>query len=733
MSTPGGTPRVHRAVWLIGSVAGILVLVAPLPRAQRAERRSAEATITDVPPVIDGSLEDAVWATASPIGELLQVEPLEGVAPSEASDIRILFDEDNLYLGLRLYDRDPSTIIATTRERDARLRADDHVQIVLDTFLDRRNAYWFQMNATGSKSDALITDNGQDFNKPWDGIWEGKSRIDELGWTVEMAIPFKTLNFEEGLETWGLNVSRHIGRTNEEARWSGADQDFRFFNIFEAGDLHGLRGLTQGIGLDVVPFFVADWINDRVGDNKTLQGDPGLDAFYNITPSLILSLTINTDFAETEVDERQINLTRFPLFFPERRDFFLRDAGIFEFADLGPGFGRGSDLIPFFSRTIGLSGTGEEVPILAGAKLTGRADRYNIGVLNAQIDDFEDQESESLFVARVSRNVGEQSTVGGIFTRGDPNVPAENVLYGFDANFRTSSFRDRKNLNASVWFLDTHTESQSGDDLAYGASVGYPNDRWRWELAFKEIQRNFNPGLGFVPRQNIRKYDGEIAFRPRIDETIRQLEFSVETVVFTDTDDELETWEVQVQPLGIEWDSGDELRFETEFVHDELDQDFEIFEGVIIPADEYDYQRFKIEFESAEKRVVSLGLTFEFGDFFDGDRIDYMAELAWRPGPLFGASAEYEQNDVDLEGGDFTTQIARLRYRFSFTPDLSWSSFVQWDSVSETVGINTRLRWIPEPGREVFLVFNQTLDEAGEGVAPLFQQLIFKISYTIRL
>ena len=203
--------------------------------------------------------------------------------------------------------------------------------------------------------------------------------------------------------------------------------------------------------------------------------------------------------------------------------------------------------------------------------------------------------------------------------------------------------------------------------------------------------------------------------------------------MFTDTDDELQTWEVEVQPLGIEWDSGDELRFETEFVHDELDQDFEIFEGVIIPADEYDYQRFKIEFESAEKRVVSLGLTFEFGDFFDGDRIDYMAELAWRPGPLFGASAEYEQNDVDLEGGDFTTQIARLRYRFSFTPDLSWNSFVQWDNVSETVGINTRLRWIPEPGREVFLVFNQTLDEAGEGVAPLFQQLIFKISYTIRL
>jgi len=717
----------------VALVAGLLAALVDGPAAasaaqseERVERRAARAMRTDTPPRIDGVLDDAVWARAEPIGELIQVEPIEGAAPSEASEIRFLYDQDHLYIGLRLFDSDPGAIISTSRERDAFLDADDLVMIVLDTFQDGRNAFWFQVNAAGSKGDGLITNGGQDFNKPWDGIWESRARIDELGWTVEMAVPFKTLSFAPGLETWGLNVSRTIGRRQEHLRWSGADLDLGFFNMAVAGTLSGLRGIRQGIGLDVVPFFVADWTNDRVAGDKDLTGDPGLDAFYKITPNLTLALTVNTDFAETEVDQRQINLTRFPLFFPERRDFFLQDAGQFEFADLG------TDLIPFFSRTIGLSDTGKVVPVLAGAKLTGRTDGISLGVLDVQIDEFEEQPSENLFVARVSRNVGEQSTIGGIVTWGDPNESADNALYGVDANFRTSSFLDDKNLHASVWGLQTHTEDLSANDIAYGASVFYPNDLWSWWLTYKEIQANFNPALGFVPRTDIRKYTSGLVYEPRIGGSIRQLEFSADGAVFTDTDDRLETADVEIQPFGIEWETGDAMRVEAVFVHDELDEDFEISEGVTVPIGEYDWARAGIEAESSSRRDLSCYAALTLGDFFDGERLDYLAGLIWHPGPLFSGSLEYLQNDVDLPGGEFQTQILGVRSYFSFTPSLSWNTFVQWDNVSQTVGVNSRLRWIPEPGQEIFLVFNETLDEAGSGVVPLFQQVAFKITYTFR-
>ncbi len=706
------------AVWL-------LALVEP-SAGQERERRQAFATRTSEPPKIDGRLDDAAWRAAKPIGEFLQVEPVEGGPPSEASEIRILYDADNLYFGMRFFDREPSRIVSTSKERDARLEVDDRVEMVIDTFHDLRNAFFFQINAAGSKGDGLITENGRNFNKPWDGIWDGIARIDELGWTAEFAIPFKTLSFREGETVWGLNLQRFIGRRNEESRWNRADQDTSLFSIADAGDLHGLAGIRQGIGLDVVPFFTTNWRKQYQGaEDSDLQGEPGVDAFYKITTDLTLSLTVNTDFAETEVDEVRFNLTRFPLFFPERRDFFLQDAGLFEFASSF----ESNDVIPFFSRTIGLVG-GEEVPLLAGAKLTGRVGDTNVGVLDVQTDEFESLDSENLFVARVSQNVGEQSTVGGIVTHGDPTSSGDNAVFGVDANFRTSSFRGDKNLSSSAWILASDTDQVSGDELAYGASVDYPNDLWGWFANFKEIQKGFEPKLGFVPRKDIRKYSGGIEYAPRIGETVRQLEFGIDGNLITNTDDELETWDLEVQPLGIDWESGDAVRLQAEHVHDQFLSNFEISPGVIVPAGEYDYDRYSIDFESAEKRALSAIVFLSAGEFLDGDLIESSAALIWHPAPLFTGSVEYEQNDVDLPGGEFTTRLARLRTKFSFTPELSWNTFVQWDNGSDTFGINSRLRWIPTPLQEIFLVFNETLED--EGADPLFQEVAFKISYTLR-
>ena len=708
-------------------VPGLVAVVLASLGGALSSQRVARATRTGTPPVIDGVLGDAVWEEAVPLDEFYQIEPIEG-PPTEATEVRILYDADYLYVGIRLFDSAPSAIIATTRERDASVDANDRVELFLDTFRDRRNAFWFQMNAAGSKGDALISDNGSDFNKPWDGIWEGKASIDDWGWAVEIAIPFKTLSFEEGLETWGLNVMRSVGRKTESMRWNNPNRDAGFFAVVEAGALEGIRDIRQGVGLDVVPFFASNWNKDRTGQGDTdLLGDPGVDLFYRLSTNLTLSMTVNTDFAEAEVDERQVNLTRFPLFFPERRDFFLQDSGNFAFGDVRP----------FFSRRIGLV-DGEVVPLIAGAKLTGRTGDYNLGVLDVQTDRTTtdasgDIDGQNLFVARVTRNVGEQSRIGGIVTHGNPSGTGDNTVAGLDANYRTTSFRGDKTFTANVWALKSDTEGISGDDAAYGASVHYPNDIWHWGINLQAVQSDFEAALGFFPRRDMRQYSSHLFFKPRIDEDIRNLEFSVVTSVVTDTDDVFETWRTEIQPFGIDWDSGDSAAIKIEHTRDEIRTDFEISDGVVIPVGAYDFTRWSLEAESAEKRAISAEAGISAGDFFDGTRTDWWVEAGYRLEPLLTAQLGFRQSDVDLDGGNFTTRIASARANFSFSTDLSWNSIIQWDNVSETVGVNSRVRWIPRAGHEVFFVFNETLDESGGGLTPVFQQLAFKISYTFRL
>lgn len=729
--------------------SAVLVALAAPAGAQEPERPVAASTRTAEPPRIDGRLDDPAWRDATPIGELVQVEPRVGEAPSEATEIRFLHDEDRLYMAIRCFDREPQLIVSTTRERDAFLDVDDRVEIVFDTFHDRRNAFFFQINAGGSKGDALVTNNGANFNKPWDGLWEGEARVDELGWSAELALPFKTLAFREGQAIWGFNIERYIGRKREEDRWSNPSREYSLFNIYRAGELGGLSGIRQGIGLDVVPFFVSHWRNERDEDGdgradgsgeKTLLGEPGLDAFYKIIPSLTFSLTLNTDFAETEVDERQINLTRFPLFFPERRDFFLQDAGVFEFGfNNAAGGGGDTAVIPFFSRRIGLNDAGEEVPILGGAKLTGRAGPWGIGVLDVQTDELDELDGQNLFVTRLSKNVGAQSTVGGIVTHGNPAGTGDNTVVGFDGTHRASVFSGDRDLVTTGFALFSESEGVSGERAAYGLALSAPGDRVNWRLGALEIQEDFEAALGFVPRPDIRRYDGSIELQPRPDLAgVRQLEFGLGTEVFTDTDGELETWSTVFQPLGFLFESGDEVRFELEQVRDVLVDPFLIHDeegladDVEIEAGEYDFTRAALELGTAEKRALSGELSLDGGEFYDGHRRGIGVSVLWQPGPLFNAQAGYARDDVDLEDGSFDTQLARLRANFSFSPELSWNSFVQWDTESDTLGLQSRLRWIPVPHQEVFLVFNETLESDSSRAAPLSQELAFKITYAVR-
>ncbi|HEX5050981.1 MAG TPA: DUF5916 domain-containing protein, partial [Planctomycetota bacterium] len=668
-------------------------------------------------------LDDPVWKLARPSDVFVQVEPREGEAPSERTEIRALFDADCLYLAVRCFDRDAAAIIATQMRRDADLDTDDRVLIVLDTFEDHRNGYLFEMNPAGARVDALIGSNGRDVNQAWDAIWQGRASIDGDGWSLEFAIPYKSLSFSPGLTSWGFNVQRVIKRRLENDRWASPRRNLSVLQVSEAGTLAGLREIRQGIGLDVVPFFVARWNAEESG-HSALTGQPGFDAFYHLTPGLGAALTVNTDFAETEVDQHRVNLTRFPLFFPEKRDFFLQDAGLFQFAELE------DDLIPFFSRRIGLTTTGDEVPIEVGGKLTGRTGDYGIGLLGAHTGATDQVDPADLFVARVSRNFGEQSSIGTIFTAGDPNGRDENAVAGVDVNLGTSSFLGDRNLRASIWALESFTEP--GDDAAFGASLSYPNDVWSWKVQAKEIGSGFHPALGFVPRTGVRTYSGEVGFEPIINRAVRRLEFALETLVVTDLGNHVETASAPLQFLGIVWDAGDEFRMKVIPSYESLDQPFGIHDGVTIAAGDYDWLRWRVETESALKRPVSGAVAVEAGDFFDGTRTDIAAQLSWRPSRYFTGGLGYEQNLVDLPGGRFVVHQGTLRCNFALSPDLSWSNFVQLDNESDTLGWNSRLQWIVRPGTELNCVFDDTVAHDNGRLVTVSQGAAVKLQYTIR-
>ena len=675
--------------------------------------------------IIDGVLDDPAWGEAAVIDELWQVEPVEGAPPTQRTEVRVLYNDDFIYFGIRCYDDEPDRIIATQLKRDGSLDADDRIEIVIDPFFDRRNGYLFATNPVGARGDALIEEN-REVLENWDGIWYAGSTIDEQGWSAEIAIPFKTISFSPRTSRWSFNVERTVRRNDEQIRWSSPQQNKRLWSFVDAGVLEGIEGISQGVGLDVKPWGKLVYRDDDTDDDD-LDLDGGVDVFYKITPSLTLSLTVNTDFAETEVDERRVNLTRFPLFFPEKRDFFLQDEGLFDFG------GIFRNPLPFFSRRIGLSPDGEPVDLKAGAKLTGRVRGLNIGALVIAQDDAGPIDSEVLAAVRPKFNVLEESTVGIIATSGDTVSNADNHVVGTDFNYRTSTLFGSMVLEGHAWFLHSSTSGDEGEDESWGFKLRYPNDRINWSVDFSEIGDRFNAGLGFVPRRGIREYLGRWRYRwrPR-GSWIRTIDSGIRGELITDLDDNTETSELTLDLLEIRNDIGDALSFEIEFNREVLDEPFDIRPGNVISAGAYDFTRYQVELETSEARPLSFRAQFEAGEFYDGDRLETELGAEWRVSPHLFLSFEWEQNDVDLPGGDFQVQIARARVNILPSADLSWTNFIQWDSDSGSMGINSRLRWIIEPGSDLFFVVNQGIDTRGNRFDSLLTEVTTKVVWTFR-
>ncbi len=729
---------------------------------QNAVQSAAQATTGEPPTVrahplgpddeiqIDGHLNESVWFQAEAITEMYQEEPVEGGAPSEPSEIYVLYDQDNLYIGAILYDSDPSGVIAHKRLRNDGLGTDDRFMWLLDTFNDGRTGYFFETNPAGLMGDGILSGSG--LNKSWDGIWEIQTQVTDIGWTVEIRIPFRTLNFDPAAEAWGINFQRTIRRKNEEIRWSGWRRNQRLSRPSDAGRLVGLEGISQGVGLEVKPYASGNWSHSpALDDPRDGSSKIGGDLQYNFTPSLRGALSINTDFAEVEVDDRLVNLSRFPVSLPERRDFFLEGSGVFGFAPR-----QGVDA--FFSRRIGLV-QGEEIPIELGARLGGQVGAYDLGFFQVRTGRGEavlldgatprSTPAEDFTAARVRRGIFSQSNVGALYTRRathelDEQSPPDRHTIGFDFDLTTSEFRDEYNLQFAgffLWHTDPVREGSStfADRRSRGVRLSFPNDVLRFRASLRDFGDAVDPAVGFVPRNGYRRFQPVLGYHPRVENVdwLRQVDWDVAFEYLTSLEGTLLTREVGVTLLGLNFESGDQLSIGTARRFERLQIPFDIRDGIEIPASGYDTSDWSLSVRSAGRRAVSGNMDLSRGGFWSGSRRQFQSGGTLRPLPGVSFSTEYERNEVRLEEGRFDTNLVRFAGEWGITPLRTVTTSLQYDDISEVVGLYSRVRWTVHPGNDIFFVYTHNWRNDAERLFDrhlntVSQGAAVKVNYTYR-
>jgi hypothetical protein len=680
---------------------------------------------------IDGALDDAAWAAAPVLADLTMIEPTEGLAPSFETRVRVLHGPREIVIGIECDDPAPGGIISYSKARDSSLTREDHVKLVFDTFLDGRSGYVFAVNPTGARYDALVTDRGERENSNWDEVWEAATKVHATGWSAEIRIPVRSLRFNPGLTEWGFNVERRVERLQEINRWSAARRDYALTQTSRSGLVTGLSEFDSGIGLSVTPALVGRAGKASGDEDAGFAGEPSLDVTQLLGAATIASVTVNTDFAETEVDARRVNLTRFPLFFPEKRSFFLEGSDTFDF-----GLGAGRDVLPFFSRRIGLV-AGETVPLVVGGKVNGRLGNTNFGALathtgDTRLGDGDEVRATNMGVVRLQQNVFAESSIGFVGTAGDPLGRADAWTAGADFTFQTSRFMDDRNFLVGVWGLTADRADREGDNSAWGFKVDYPNDPLDLAVTYIRIGDGFDPSLGFVPRRGIQKISPNATFMARPDWAwLRSQNFELFTEFVTTLDGDLESYRVFTAPVNVRFESGDRFEFNVVPTGDRPLVPFEIG-GVLIPAGDYDWVRYRLELDAAPKRPVSGRASWWFGTFYDGTLDQIQLRLNWNPSATFNLEVGAERNIANLGTGDFTQDLASLRAALNLSPDFVISSFLQYDNESESFGTNTRLRWTFSPLGEAFVIWNTNVVDPFDRWRTDTNLLSVKIRYSWR-
>ena len=693
---------------------------------QGRDQKSIKMVRTDTPPLIDGVLDDAVWDNAAYIDEFHQIIPVEYAEPTERTEIRLLYDDDALYVAAKMF-IDPALITANILKQNTTIfGSDDFVSVSLDSFNTQRGGYFFGVNPNGVRADGLYRNISQ-FYADWDTIYFAETTIVEDGWIAEFEIPFKSISFDPSNDTWGLNFSRRVQYKNEQMVWVSND---RRYDPSSAGLATGMEGMKQGLGLDIVPSTSVTQERNIVAGTSDTRTEPSVDVFYKLTTGLNASLTVNTDFSATEVDDRQVNLTRFSLFFPEKRDFFLREADIFEFGRLNQN-GR-----PFFSRRIGLGRGGDAVDLDVGAKISGRIGDWELGALSIRQGEQDTVSADTLSIIRVKKGLLSESTIGAIFTDGNPNSELDNSLAGIDFLYRKSDLPGGRIFEVSSWIQQSDTEGISGDDSAAGISVAFPSQEGlTGELQFNRFEDNFNPALGFTNRVGIDQSVAALNYNWRPDDGILQsVYFSTSWERYEDSNGSLQSKGLTITPLELTSRAGDAMFLRSNFDTEVLTQPFRIYPGVIIPVGEYDFENHGIEFRSASFRKLSGRIAFIDGTFYSGDQSRVFGNVTWQPSPKIRTNVGFNITDVKLPQGEFITRLLTAGVDYIFSNTLSWVNLVQYDNISETIGINMRLNWIPQAGQEFFFVVNHNMQDIDldNRFHTSYSSVTAKFSYTFR-
>jgi hypothetical protein len=744
---PSASPGASASV---SSYAGLTFQGPPPPVAPETVARDGDGRTTvravrlDEPLRIDGALDEAVYQSVSPISGFVQIEPDDTQPATEQTEVWIGYDDDNVYVSIRCHDSQMDRLVANEMRRDGgnMFQGNDLVAFMFDTYYDRRNNVTFVINALGARMDGQVT-NEQQYNGDWNPVWDLKVRRYEDRWTVETAIPFKSLKFRPGrAQLWGFNVLRAKRSKNEISLLT---------HVSKARGMQALRQVSAGatvVGLEVpsgsrnldIKPFVTSNLTTNLNASPEVRNDPdgdgGLDVKYGVTQNLTADLTYRTDFAQVEADEQQVNLTRFSLFFPEKRDFFLENQGTFAFGGVSAAGNAGNTDTPtmFYSRRIGLNRS-LPVPIEVGGRLTGRMGKFNVGVLNIQTDDHRQSgaKATNFSVVRIKRDFLRKSSLGVMFT--DRSVrqtgSGSNQLYGVDGIFGFF-----QNLQVNTYWARTKTEGLEGDDTSYRAQLDYPGDRYGVQIEQLKIGDNFNPEVGFVRRDDMRRSFGQFRFSPRLagSRSIRKLSYLGSIEYVENGAGRLETRE-RLGEFAIEFQNADRFSVSYTDVFDFLPSPFAIASGVTLPVGGYEYQNARVAFNMSQQRRLSFNVAAEYGTFYNGHkttvgasrgRVNLSSQLSVEP--------TYTVNRVELDQGSFTTHLAGTRIVYTMTPLMFTTALLQYNSGNHAVTANVRLRWEYQPGSELFIVYNEERSTLGTRFPELATRaVIVKINRLFRL
>ncbi len=689
---------------------------ADLPR----DGKISVATWTDSPPVLDGRIDEAQWALAEVVSDFVQKEPNNGAAPTKRTEVYVLYDEEHLYFGWINYDNEPENIGASVMRRDEFHSGDDWVAIYIDTFHDHRNTLGFEVNPLGAKFDYTIRDESQ-LNTAWDENWEAAASITERGWEAEMAIPFAALRFNPGSDVWGIEYEREVIHNQERINWNNTSRDYNFLAVSQYGHLLGLQnvGLTGRFRLK--PFVTGAYDSFQQRDDPLSEGrsDIGIEVFkVQLTPSLTANLTANTDFAEVEADTQQVNLTRFSLFFPEQREFFLESANNFTFGTLprrasGEGEGFGFQRQPplallFFSRRIGLGSEGQPVPIRFGGKLTGKIGNGNLGFVNVQTRDSQFGVAQNFAAFRWKQPVFGRSSVGALVTNVQGPDGQYNRVFGVDLDFILFD-----HLFVTGFVAGGQDNDVDGTSWVGQLSAGWDTEEWSLGADVTYVADDFDTDLGFVLRRDIVRTtaQGRWSVRPSWP-LLRRVSFNPSLERITDTSGRLVS-RLNSLRTRLDLESSDTVRFRINRNYEVLDFDFPIDENVSIPIGDYSWTDGEISLRTAPRRALSGNLTFNLGEFYDGTRLGVGGGPSFRFSDRFTLSPQYNFNRIHLPGGSFNTHLVRLRANLSFSDRLLFDSLLQHSSVTDQLSAFARLRYIYRTGDDFYLVYRQSTAFSG--------------------